>query len=82
MATERLHELPHLRYRLWSNKHGMWWRANARGYTRESDEAGLYTEAEAVRHVAKSAMHGDLSKVTCMVVALPPYPSPTTVEQS
>jgi len=56
-------------FRLWSNKHGMWWRANARGYTSEVDEAGLYTEERAVRHVVQSAYHGLVSQVTCMVVA-------------
>ena len=54
---------------LWSNKHGMWWAPRARGYTPDVDAAGLYTEAEAVGYVVKSAFHGTVDKVTCMVVA-------------
>ena len=53
---------------LWSNKHSMWWRPDAHGYTQNIDEAGRYTQADAIRHVVKSAFNGDISKVTCMVV--------------
>jgi hypothetical protein len=56
-------------YLLWSNKHGMWWRPDERGYTPNIDEAGRYGEAHAVRCVVRSANHGDLSKVTAMVAA-------------
>lgn len=54
---------------LWSNKHGMWWAPDARGYGGDIEEAGRYTQDEAVGHVVQSAFHGDLAKVTCMVVA-------------
>lgn len=57
-----------LAFLLWSNKHGAWWKPAARGYTVDRREAGRYTEAEAVRYVANSAMCGILSQVTCMVV--------------
>lgn len=58
-----------LRFLLWSNKHSMWWRPAARGYTNDVTEAGRYSEAEAVGHVVRSAYCGLLNQVTCMVVA-------------
>jgi hypothetical protein len=54
---------------LWSNKHGTWWRPDARGYTEDIGEAGRYSQAAAVQHVVQSAFHGKVDKVTCMVVA-------------
>lgn len=56
---------------LWSNKHQMWWRAAARGYSPDIADAGRYTEAEAVKRVVQSAYHDSVDKVTCMVVAPP-----------
>lgn len=54
---------------LWSNKHRMWWGPNRVGYTIIPAEAGRYTEAEAVECVVRSAHHGRLDQVTCMVAA-------------
>ena len=56
-----------IKYLLWSNKHQMWWRPDARGYTGDIVEAGRYTKAAAIRYVVKSAQCGLLSGVTCMV---------------
>ena len=56
-------------YLLWSNKYAMWWRAGSRGYTKHVDEAGRYTEAEALDRVLNSAQCGILEQVTCMVAA-------------
>jgi hypothetical protein len=56
-------------YLLWSNKHGAWWRPDGRGYTDSIEEAGDYTEAEAVARVKQSALCGDRNKVTLMVAA-------------
>ena len=52
---------------LWSNSHQEWWAPDARGYTPDRDEAGRYTQAQAVEHVVNSAMGGLLGEVTCMV---------------
>lgn len=54
---------------LWSNKHDAWWRPAARGYTSNVEEAGEYTEAEAVSRVVQSSLCGDRTKVTLMVAA-------------
>lgn len=60
-----------MEFLLWSNKHGMWWRPEARGYTPDVAYAGRYTEQEAVERVVRSAYHGRVDQVTCMVVAPP-----------
>lgn len=65
---------PGIVFLLWSNKHGMWWKPDARGYTAEVAEAGRYTEDEAVRYVVRSAFHGRLDQVTCMVAAPDNWP--------
>ena len=56
-------------YLLWSNKHAMWWKADGWGYTNELTEAGLYSEADAVNNVVRSAQSGQLGSVSCMVAA-------------
>jgi hypothetical protein len=58
-----------LRFLLWSNKHSMWWRADARGYTLNADEAGRYSKSDAIGFVVASSYNGRLDEVTCMVVA-------------
>lgn len=54
-------------YLLWSNKHSMWWRADAGGYTEDRSQAGRYTRTDAAEWCANSADHGIISHVTCMV---------------
>lgn len=56
-------------YLLWSNKHSMWWRPDAQGYTADIAEAGRFDHTAADRYVVQSANHGMLSAVTCMVAA-------------
>jgi hypothetical protein len=58
---------PAVQYLLWSNKHSMWWRPGAQGYTKDRDEAGRYSQAEALERVLRSSYHGTVSMVTCMV---------------
>lgn len=56
-------------YLLWSGKHYAWWKADGRGYTNDIEDAGGYTEAEAVRAVVRSAGCGDVNQVTRMVAS-------------
>lgn len=56
-------------YLLWSQSHTAWWGRRALGYTDSLDDAGRFTEAEAVRHVIASAASGIRTKVTFMVAA-------------
>ena len=53
-----------LRYLLWANDRQMWWRI-------DGNEAGRFTEAEALRHVAQSALAGRVSEATVMVADHP-----------
>jgi hypothetical protein len=63
--------MPEIKFLLWSNKHSAWWRPDSRGYTENRDEAGRYTEAEALERVLASSMCMILSQVTCMVAEAP-----------
>lgn len=56
-------------YLLWSNKHQMWWRPDAQGYTDDEAQAGRYDELTALHYVCQSAQCGILGQVTCMVAA-------------
>ena len=60
---------------LWSNKHAMWWRPESRGYTEHRDEAGRYTQTEALDRVLASSMCGIRDQVTCMVAAPENWPA-------
>ena len=60
-----------LRYLLWANDRQMWWRADGWGYTPNRTEAGRFSEAEALRHVAQSALAGRVSEATVMVADHP-----------
>ena len=66
-------------YLLWSNKHDAWWRPDGRGYTERIEEAGGYTEAEAVRAVVRSAGSMNREQVALMVVAPPEWKPPPAV---
>jgi hypothetical protein len=69
MSIDTGHVEGGLLYLLWSNKHGMWWAPDARGYTEDGDGAGRYDELTALRYVLQSAQCGLLGQVTCMVAA-------------
>lgn len=58
-----------VRYLLWSQRHAAWWKPSAAGYTDDVDEAGRFSETDAVRHVVASAQSGIRDKVTFMVAA-------------
>lgn len=46
---------------IWSNKRGLWWRANERGHTQYIEEAGRYSFEEATRIVNDGRVCGLLS---------------------
>ena len=56
-------------YNLWSNKHRAWWAPGDHGYTQDQDNAGVYTEAQAIDRVVVSAHCGRLEQVSCMVAS-------------
>jgi len=57
-----------VRYLIWSNERGMWWKPNHNGYTTLTHEAGLYSEEEARRIYAKANFDpGNLNEVVCRV---------------
>lgn len=56
-------------YLLWSQRHSAWWKPNAAGYTDQVDEAGRFSESDAVRYVVASAQSGIRDKVSFMVAA-------------
>jgi len=60
-----------LQYVLYSHGHRMWWGPDRSGYVSSVDEAGRYTQDQAVQIVVQSALHGLLDKVTSMVAAPP-----------
>lgn len=46
-------------YMVWSHEHGAWWRARRCGYTKDVQQAGTYTRAEAL-DICVSAFHNPL----------------------
>lgn len=56
-------------YLLWSQAHAAWWKPNGFGYHKDIDEAGRFSEADAVRYVVASAQSGQRDKVSFMVAA-------------
>jgi hypothetical protein len=41
-------------YRIWSIEHTSWWRANSNGYSVNVEDAGIYSEEEALRIVGSA----------------------------
>lgn len=58
-----------IRYLLWDNERGMWWRPDGQGYTHDRSEAGRYTRDEAVRWALSGALHGDLEHANVIIAA-------------
>lgn len=56
-------------YLMWSQSHGAWWKPDARGYTTVLDDAGRFTETDAVRYTVASSLSGIRDKVSFMVAA-------------
>jgi hypothetical protein len=49
-----------VKYLIWSNQQGMWWRPDECGYTDRIEEAGRYSRTEADRIVANATCDGQL----------------------
>jgi hypothetical protein len=47
-------------YLIWSNQHGMWWRAHRRGYTPFIEEAGRYNRKQADEIIHSATVGGQL----------------------
>lgn len=66
-------------YLLWSQAHTAWWKPDGRGYHVDIDEAGRFSEADAIRYVVASAQSGIRDKVTFMVAAPDNWATPPVV---
>lgn len=58
-----------VRFLLWDNGHEAWHGPRGVGYTKNRDEAGRFTEGDAIRVVLKAAMAAEVAEAVCMVVA-------------
>lgn len=47
-----------MKFLIWSNEHGAWWRPNSCGYTKDQSDAGQYDLQEAT-DICLSANRGD-----------------------
>lgn len=56
-------------YLIWSQKHSAWWKPGGFGYTGDIDQAGRFSEADAVPIVVRSAQCGVREQVSLMVAA-------------
>lgn len=50
-----------MRFLVWSNEHGMWWRPAERGYTDSIEEAGRYPRSYAEKIVSRATLDGQLT---------------------
>jgi excisionase family DNA binding protein len=56
-----------VRFLLWSNRYQKWWVTDQNEYTDDVDEAGRFSEWEAVHYVVESAYSLDRQSATLMV---------------
>jgi hypothetical protein len=54
-------------YRIWSNRYQQWWRPEAAGYTDDLDQAGRFTEPDAVYHTLRMAQPGRIDDAVVLV---------------
>lgn len=47
-----------MKYLIWSEEHGAWWRPSSAGYTTSMKRAGVYSDAPAHRIVRSANGHG------------------------
>ena len=46
-----------MKFRIWSNEHMAWWRADKRGYSQDISDAGVYSYVEAVAICIQARLH-------------------------
>ena len=58
-----------LTFLLWANDRMMWWKAMGCGYTADINEAGRFSQSDALVEVLNSAFAGRLDQATVMIAA-------------
>jgi hypothetical protein len=46
-----------MKYLIWSNEHGAWWKPNSHGYTTDRGDAGYYSLEEATEICVGATSH-------------------------
>jgi hypothetical protein len=61
-----------VRYLIWSNQHGAWWKTNGFGYTLDIGEAGRFSREQAEEDVESAGSYGPIEGLPDEVMVLAP----------